>query len=625
MALNVKKPNNTPSFDESIDATTATDTNNRVEEMDFSDPFSVGFDRPFGTPLSAQMNHEAFIEVKNKILEISKGISKEYLFYVLDMSQTTIPDLNYSCILLASSHVSDPHKVAAHILLMEATGEDIAPTRQNVPTQVGVVTYNIYNAASSAVNERLVLFAKKICASAFPNSNVYLTSATVVPKTFNVKDDSKIAALLYETCQILATEILLHSDKFSDINVARRCFNEKGQVVSRFVIRKNNGAMDPQPTDVTGNPYRSDCRVAFEKPTVNSQRVKINEKQFLQQATVASCMMDAEWIRPNQNVYYPVIPDIRERALMPRLTITDITSQVGQSPGLVMLAVYSAFEANTNQAWRDMLRPTIGKNTLDLKDIGYLNILVNAGRATNERGPYIPDVSQSASHLRDYQSAIFLDKMAVAIDYIPSRVGSSKLQFLHSAAQDNEDAKALIFRTVNQMTNRQFERYYSPEAPIFATKPISSYAGYWRDSKEKIRDIRDFDLTAVCAMNANTPNNILEWINAVYNTGFDINQRMSAMVDMLNQYTSGTFVITGRCERLVFHGQFIDAMSAAMAASCPGGAITLDNMSGQEMNSIVHHASYANMAGASSGGALPVYGNWQSPGTSAYYVPPRQY
>lgn len=599
--------------------------NSTVPEMD-EGLFSVSFDSPFASPLTASMNHEAYVKVKENLLELAKSIGSDFQFAVLDLDQSALPNLQYSCFILSAAHKSRKDIIAQHLLLVEATGEDIPVIPQIIQTNAGNISYKIHNPASNAINKVLMDEAAALMARAFPNAQVLPTSATVLPREFNLTDTARLRSLMSEVCQTLATEIFRHMPQFRDASLPELCLDDKGNAVRRFVIKKNTGTLNPQPTDKTGIPFRSDSRVSFEKPgnQGNNSRAKINEKQKVLQATVASCIIDPLWIRQPRNSYYPAPIDPKERPLMPRLVVTNVESTIGQTPGLVMLAIYSAYQANAGHAWRDMLRPSVNHGGgADLRDIGYLNIPANIGSAGTEPGPYISDVSSSAASLADYQSAIFLDSLAVAVDYVGGRSGSSKLEFLSNAAKGGVDATRLIHDTMNRLTNGAFEQFFPRTAPIFSDTPQCFYVGTWRDNAGNLRDSRDFDLTAVCAVNQASPRYIHDWINANFNKAFQEEQRMSAMADMLDQYTGGTFRINGRCERITFSGAFIGAMSMAMSAAAPN-ALTVDNMSGMDMSNMVHFASFANQAAVMGGAVLPTYGMYQN-SQAAPYMAPRHY
>ena len=589
-----------------------------MPELDASS-FSVSFDSPFAAPLTASINHEAYIKVKESMLELAKAIGPEFDFAVLDLDQSSLPNLQYSCFVLAACHKSRKELVAQHILVVEATGEDIPSVPQIIQTTAGNISYKIHNPASNAVNLILVNEVKALMNRAFPNATILPTSATVLPREFSITDVARIRQLMAEICQTLATEIFRHLPQFKDVNITNLCMDDSGNLKNRFVIKKNTGVLNPQPTDKTGIPYRSDSRAAFEKPGANTNhRPKINERQKLMQATVASCIVDPLWIRQPRNSFYAGPVDPNERPFMPRLVLTNIESTVGQTPGLVMLSIYSAYQANAGHAWRDMLRPSVNAGPgPDLRDIGYLNIPANIGKPGNEPGPYISDVNQSAAALADYQSALFLNSLAVSVDYVAGRPGSSKLEFLANAAKGSPDAIRLVHDTMDRLTNGVFGQYFPRTGQIFSGTPQCFYIGTWRDNAGNLRDSRDFDLTAVCALNQHTPSHIFDWINANFNTAYQEEQRMSAMAGMLEQYTGGTFHINGRCERITFSGAFVGAMSAAMAAAAPG-ALTVDNMSGMDMSNMVHFASFATQAALNGGTMLPTYGMYPQPQAAAF-------
>lgn len=580
--------------------------------------YTVNPDMMFGSPLTATMNPETYVKAKEKMLEALKTVAPNYEIALLDLDASVLPSLQYACFLLCANIKGNASSISYHVLLLEETGEDISPTQEIMNTAQGSVQYKIYYPASAAVNNILMNAAKAVMDRAYPTSNLFSTSATVLPRDLNLLDVTNIKKIAHHVGKLLAAKLLSTHPYFKDVNVPEWCYSEN-KLKRQFVISQNAGQMEPTPQDILGRHYRSDCRVAFETPSVNGKkRTQLNETNVRSQVTVSHSYVEPVWVRQARNSLVPVPYNPEEKAVMPRVVITNIESNQGSSPGQLMLAIYATAAANSNHAWRAALRPSVRKNpnALDIRDLGYLNVIVNLGDPGTKPGNHISDVASSPQVMAEYISAVFTPNVALAIDYIEGSKNAPEIQFLLQAALGDRSAIRLVHETVNRMTNGAFSKLYTPEMPIFATAPESFMAGTWTDASSQVRDIRDIDLTAVCAINHKNPIYIWDWINAEYNTGIEQSLRISQKVDMLRQYTGDTFRITGKGARITFSAGFVMAWMRAMVESC-GTAVQLNNANAQDMGTMIYNASFANAAAFGGTSGLSTYGNYYNGAVNA--------
>jgi len=135
------------------------------------------------SPVAAGVGGEYLTKMRTLVLEMYKEIAEGMEVTTLTLNRLNYPALKFSALVVACRiPQSGKDIIAFHTLVLEATGERLAPvmrTIDNQPIQVNRVT-------SDAYDDVLYKMAFEAVSTEFPDATVYSADAMVVPSSVTV-------------------------------------------------------------------------------------------------------------------------------------------------------------------------------------------------------------------------------------------------------------------------------------------------------------------------------------------------------------------------------------------------------------------------------------------------------
>ncbi len=570
--------------------------------------WSLGDNNLFGSPIPKGIDSEYFNKFKTALLEIYKGAHRDVEISVIEMSRTTEPVLDFSCIIVATRLRDDPKiGVAFHVLLLAKTGEEIPTYTQRVFDREVVVT----RVPGDAIDKTVVELAMKKVSEAFPNSQVYYVDGQVVPANFDIdKADRTLLQQIARGASMAGyVELISLKPGFEDLDLSK--LNRTGQPSADITFERR------QLIDAVGNVFRSDVQVAFtdRKPTGQNEQRTMNNGDRVQQFSVLHSYLDVLW-NPAQDMggqayaYYMPQQMVKTQKFLPRQVITSIDATYAQTVGAVLLALSTALALRPAKNWMQGFRPVLSNRSsreqTDMYDIGALNIegnlpvpQANGIQAPNPSGYGLPVETKGSEFANEqlavYIASLFHQEMVIAMDVPENGPQTYYLSVFATAAMGDKTATERILDAANKLTHGEFGKNFQRNSPIFVTQPERIHAGYWIDVDGRQRDIRDFDHVAVANICQRDPRQIRDWSDTYLRTDYPEIQRLDARRRFIESFSNGTAKITGYYRRVTFSAQFLSALEAGIAAH--GLRVNIRTpASGQDM--VNYRGTAAYMAGA---------------------------
>jgi hypothetical protein len=555
----------------------------------------------FAAPISRGLGSEVFTKVKTALAESYKEANNDFQVALLDLDNVNNPTFDFSSLVVALKlRNGNNNTVTFHILLLEATGELLVPTTENIQGR----TVEIHRATSEAVDGTLIKAAAEKVEKAFPGCTSVYVDATVIPNTFNADDKVAMHKLALNAGLAGATELMIRQEGFRDLNLAN--LPQEGTLVTNLQFGRT------QIENAVGQPVRSDVVVSFSsrknttgsRPTVNSGDKEVNVSR-------ASGFIDLVWApRGGDQGFNPWFaqqqPQQPMNAMMTqkyasRLVLTDLQSNYAYSPAVVLLAVATALTAGDNTNWAQTFRPTPGNGKfVDLNDIGALNIEANLFNET-DKGGFGSRIKTKGedfklTELGQMINALVQPGMMLAIDCPEAGPQSWYLSVFAAAAAGRQAAYEEIYSAANDLTNGRFGQHFPAGTNMFVDTGNRVHLGHWTDRSGSKRDIRDFDHLAVCnLLGESNPAAIRDWSDTWLRTEYPLAQRLEARRRIINSMSQESAVYTGYASRVTFSKQFLAALSAGIRET--GVAVRVQTpLSASDLNNMRGVASWADQA-----------------------------
>lgn len=583
----------------------------------------------FQSPIPKGIGSEYYTKLKDRLTEIYKSAHRDVEIGIVELSRATDPALDFSCLLVVTRlHEAAGLGVAAHILLLAETGEDV-PTYTE---QIYERTITVHRVPSDAVNQILVDKAIKATKLAYPGANVTIVDSTVVPKNFDPDNKTQLQRLALNAAMAGVSELTSRRPEFEDLNLAK--LNKTNQSAVEVTFHRQ------QLQDAAANVYRSDLLISFtdRKSNENQRDRQLNTGDRNARFSELSSFLDVLWL-PHadnsggfSNVFTPQHM-AQTQKFVARQVITDITANYSQTPGAVLLALSTALSLRNPSVWIQSFRPlTINRKELDMTDIGALNIEGNIP-VPQPNGILAPDPSGygkpidtkaddfKSEQLGLYIAALFHKDLVVAMDVPEAGPQTQYLSVFAAAAKGVQPAYDSIYNSANELTNGIFTQHFVKNQPIFATMSERIHAGTWVDINGQTRDLRDFDHIAVANLvGTRQPQMIRDWSDTFLRLEYPEIQRLEARRKMLIQLSNDTARFTGYYQRVTFSGKFLDALDLAILSHNLRVTIRTP-MSGNDFYNQRGVASYANNALLGHGQSYMQQGGYGSTAgpTTQYY------
>ena len=520
----------------------------------------------FGAPMPVTMGSKGYQEMKKKLGEVYATINNPNVkINILDLDKSMNPELAFSAMIVTSTDTTAPNiGVAYHILLLEATGNRLEPILDNDRGQ----QVEILRPTEVAIDNELMRLASELVANTYPRQPIRYTDATVVPEHFKVDDEKALYELALNTGLAVSQELRVSSTDFHDINIVEFVPQDSRLHISvKFTPSQvQNMVGDPMRSDVTVN-FTSSRQKEAKFASVNSG----NRDQTLNEVSGFVDLLPT-MAQPLQGGYgYGMPPVGATQRYTARLVLTNLSSNFAYTPGGMLLAILTAMQVGENNNWTQAFRPLATRaGELDMRDIGALNIEANI---MNEPGEYGTPVDTKAEDfdlraLGQLVGNLVRPGMMVSLDCPIAGPQTWYTSIFRGASNGIPEAKAVLLNAANQLTNGHFEKLFPHNSPVFVDVGNRVHLGHWTDVKGIKRDIRDFDLLAVCNLQGRSnPRQIREWAKTYVDPTTSLEARLQKRKQMIMAMSGETAVFTGFAERVTFSGAFLDAFSKACYAT----------------------------------------------------------
>lgn len=534
----------------------------------------------FGAPIPKTVYNEYYTKVKDGLFEIYKHTNKDVEISLMDLDNINNPGLAYSSIVVICRYTTHKNKLAYHILTLEATGEKIQPAYENMNgIQIEVLRF-----ACNAIDEVLRNKAEEKVRKNFPNVDLYYAEGTVVPPEFNPEDKLKMHKLALNAGLACTTELNVQNVSFTDLNLQQLPKDN-----SLFI---NVDFNRQQVEDSVGNTMRSDVTVNFgtrKQQVANSRSVNTGDRD--NNIALASGFIDLLWAPINpQSLFNPYVAQQPQQTqkYAARLVVTNLVTNFGYTPAMVLLALATAVSVRDNNTWINTFRPSpIDGGSIDLRDVGALNIESNLENDPSGFGKRIDTKSESfqLSDLGQLISALVRPGLVISLDCPEAGPQSWYLSMFAAAARGSEAASNVILAAANQLTNQRFNQYFNKGQMIFADVCNTIHLGYWIDRKGQKRDLRDIDTLAVCNIaGERNPELIRGYSDTFLRKDIPAVKRLADRKRIIQALTNESAVFTGYAERVTFNSSFVNALVQGIAetgVSVRTNAQVLDDINAQ--------------------------------------------
>lgn len=514
---------------------------------------------------------EYFVKVREFIARaIPNIISDEVDAQVISISRQEYRQLRFSALTIACRVKDIENTVAYYTVILESTGEKLQATMLNIDNQVIPVRRVTGDAADAHMRDLI----HNLVLGVYRGANCISAGFVVLPNSVKVTDESILENVVYLAGSSTVSEIFRATGKFPELNLA-----DFG-VDSRMVI--DIGVGGGTTYDALGNPVRASTLLSMNIVDNASQRSRANSldvvnapEQSLNVCNVSG-FVNPVWADQGNQLLSgfgaPQMTMMRQPKLQAEFVITGIDSQFSGSPAAIMLAVSSVYALADNNNWVQLLLP-IGNAAIkdgDINDIGALNVICDTTNSS-PNGLFSTPISLSTirnehAKIVQYLDLLFRSGLMVSIDCQECGPTSWTTNVFIRAYLGDRDAVVEISKVLDDLTDGHFSTMFDVAKHAIFTNMIRVPTGSYLLNGQK-RDIRDYDLTAMCNRFASNPQEIHNWINT-----FDMNRGLSepTLVTTREGYIehalSNQCEITGYARRLTFGAEFLAAYSQAISA-----------------------------------------------------------
>jgi hypothetical protein len=467
--------------------------------------------------------------------------------------------LNYSNIVLVERLQGT---VAAHILIIESTG--LYPDAR-IET-AGSVRYEIIRTPADALDEKLVEQAQIAVAMALKcePGEVVIADGTLVPKEFDVNDETQVNSLVINTFNATHTE------------VQTRVFDYKGLDVQQLIANNRNGKFqiavafnenDLIFTDQTGLPVRQDvCITLTYKLGGQQSGWSVHQGENTVEVAKTYGYIDFEYVGPQ---FVNNIPTTQ--CFVPNFVITHIDSPFAPTPDIVMRAVLSVFALNEGMNWLPAFRSSlVKKGEIDLTDIGALNIEGNIEANPVGYGKKYDTKNKNFNNMeltQFVQRLVHPGKLAISLDLPKAAPETWYMSLFHAIKFDNDkDAMDRLNRFLTQSTGNVFQ---PANLPVFINSTNKIHGGFYRDSNKVYRDLRCLtNYLAVANFVSDTnqpPAKISQYTNTLYSNALPAELRAAVRREQyLGEMSNNSAVIKRYYDRVTFSRDYLQNYLNAM-------------------------------------------------------------
>lgn len=556
-------------------------------------PMSFHTGALFAAPISRTVGSEIYTKLKTALLEIYKSADANFEIALIDLDNVNEPALAFSSIIVAARlHNQATPVTAYHILTLAATGDKLTPYYENIASQ----QIEVLRVTSDAIDDILLKKAQEKVRRAFPNTTVRFCDATIVPVEFNADDKYAVHQLALNAGLACTTDLEVTSKGFVDLNLA--------SISNESTLNVNTTFNRAQLADAVGTPMRSDIQVVFssKRNGQNGRNGSVNTGDRDAKVFEASAFTDMVWapVAP-QNTFNNWAPQqqMATQKYIPRLVITNLSSQLSYTPAAVLLGLVSMQTVREENNWVQSFRPTATSNgEIDITDVGALNIEANLGNDPTGYGVRIDTKANDfkLSDLGKLMAAMVQPGMVVSLDCPEYGPQAWYTSVFIGASRGSQGAYDTIYDAAESLTNGNFGKNFPRGSSMFVDPDNRVHLGTYIGRGGEKRDIRDFDHVAVCNLTGErNPSSIRDWSDTFLRTNYPLIQRLAARKKMISAFSNETAVFTGMATRVTFSRPFMEALTAGVRSTGIQVRITTP-LSGSDFNDQRAVAAFASSA-----------------------------
>lgn len=541
--------------------------NNARDEQDNSGGWSY-FGSGNGTHgISATSSSDYFMRFLENAKKRVQTVNKDLDLRLIPLDRDVFEKLHYSAVAIAVMLKNRPELgLAYHTILLEATGEDLAPIRETYGAQGSRgKEVEVMLTASAGLDDELDAIVRQAIQSEFGNVAMQGVEGTAVPRDFDPDEQNHLQRLLFNSVQSCTTELDMMRSDFLMTNMGK--MKKDGYFATEIVFAPQ------QFPDASQRPMRSDVSINLSirrKGSDEGRRNRsIHSTENELKLTSLSAFIDISPIRQLGRRSMMRRRDAeREIPFGATCVITDVVTRNQPTPENVLLAISTVPALNVNSGWTNTFRPRPlpAGEKIDTADVGALNI---QGNLQNEPtcGSMVDSRDELANmdDLGQFIGSLVEPDMMVAIDIPEYGPQSWYLSFLAAAAAGREEAIKVVLGAANTLTDNRFSHYFREGDRIFAGQPIRIHAGTMEKANGQLQDLRYVDyLYAANTYGTRDHVYIADWTDTFLRTDFPEDMRLDGRLKQLQALTGQTAKVTGYFQRLFLSRAFLEAINSGL-------------------------------------------------------------
>ena len=471
---------------------------------------------------------------------------------------------------IAITHQS-PRGVSVHTLLLEDDGPKpdnqifrISPQETvEVPTTPGD-TYN--EAYWKTVN----LQVQRAYGS---NVEIIDGGMQVVYRTVNPEDRIQVGRILTAAANAAVGAITLETvggDLASGRSLLDR-LNSYGVVMNATVNTNPPALVTPN-----GLPVRRDLVVTstVSVPNQNNTNLRGTRGGSWKFAEI-SAFTTLEYVAPEPVTYVPgyPVPQQPTQRYIPRLVITDISSQGITTLPNLLLAISTATVIQEGLLWTEAFRPQKGRyqtDTSNMHNIGAIGYDIPELRKESKPEkpePGMIDVTSASftdQHFYQLMVAAVFPTPIYSIDVEEAGSLSWLTNVFRAAANNDAQAKRAIIEAANSLTNGLFSNYFKGDS-IIRNDDNRVFLGTYNPAGQPpdvLRDLRELDYLAILNVAGQTPEIIEDFEKTQRSNGGLLPERLASL-HAIYEAVIGNVDIKGYAQRFTFSNAFIESLARA--------------------------------------------------------------
>ena len=520
----------------------------------------------FGSMISGDSESEVFKKfveaIKPQYEKINvQGISLK----LVEVDRSQYQDISFSALCVCAHVDSYPqHGVAYHVLLLEGSGKRLESVKETIREGYTNREIELLSPTELALDRDMMDTVSGAVMKAYGPTTLRFAGHTVVPSDFDITDESAVRRLAFVVSTATGQELATSATSFNDINIVK-LVPKDARLSIDFSFDKRST------TNFVNQPVRSDVQTVFTYGRNNSQRsYRPNAPSAEWTASEVDGFIDLV-PAPNGGMIHTPYGSQQTPPYVGRYIATQLANNCALTLGGVILSMCTVFPLGANENWVQAFAPRKCKpGELDLTDIGALNLDANINREQSMFGTPITDTRNADFSMEDVGRLMGLYVGKGLIFSIDCSIAGPDSWFLSSlrAVNTSQAAKLLTLESINTLTNGHFSQIFNPSRPLTMDHGNVIHMGHWFDANRVKRDIREFDLVAVCNLLGKTePALIRKWLETFYNTSIPQAIRLSRRWDMIMAMSNDTAVCTGMAERVTLSNDLVLSCMAAMFAT----------------------------------------------------------